>query len=59
MVALYRCGRRGEALLAYRGLRATMIGQLGVEPSHRVWDLHQSILRGRVVPEDPSLAVSG
>lgn len=57
MVALYRCGRQSQALEAYRRLRTEMVDQLGVEPSPRVRNLHQAILTGRAVEEDPSFAV--
>jgi len=59
MVALYRCGRQSQALEAYRRLRAEMVEQLGVEPSPRVRNLHQAILSGHVVVEDPNVAVNG
>lgn len=44
MAALAGCGRRGEALAAYRELRTTLIDELGVEPSVTVQALHQRIL---------------
>jgi len=44
MVALYRSGRAGKALEVFRQLRATLIDQLGLEPSPRVQQLHQAIL---------------
>ncbi len=36
IVALYRCGRQANALAAYRRLRATLVGELGVEPAGTV-----------------------
>ncbi|GAB3759033.1 hypothetical protein GCM10028864_45150 [Microlunatus parietis] len=44
MAALAGCGRRGEALAAYRELRTTLVDELGVEPSATVQALHQRIL---------------
>src|SRR6185312_8358701 len=32
MVALYRCGRQGDALRVYRSARRTLAEELGVEP---------------------------
>jgi len=50
MLALYRCGRAGEALEAYRRARRVLVGELGVEPGARLQDLHHRILSG-----DPDL----
>lgn len=50
MLALYRCGRRSEALEVYGRLRDMMVEQLGVEPCARVQRLHHAILSA-----DPSL----
>ncbi|MBW8795089.1 MAG: AfsR/SARP family transcriptional regulator [Streptomyces sp.] len=44
MLALYRSGRRAEALLAYRQLRTQLVRDLGLEPSARLRRLQQSIL---------------
>ncbi|GGZ81851.1 BTAD domain-containing putative transcriptional regulator [Streptomyces echinoruber] len=44
MVALYRAGRAGQALEVFRRLRATLIDELGLEPSPPVQRLHQAIL---------------
>lgn len=44
MVALYRSGRRGEALKAYQRLRATLVGELGLEPSPAISRLQRQIL---------------
>ncbi|MFI6344448.1 AfsR/SARP family transcriptional regulator [Streptomyces sp. NPDC050560] len=49
MVALHGSGRVGEALEVYRGFRAALVGELGVEPSRRLRGLHQRMLAG--VPE--------
>ncbi len=53
MLALYRAGRQAEALDAYRAARATLLDELGIEPSPRLQGLEQAILR-----QDDSLAVS-
>jgi DNA-binding SARP family transcriptional activator len=45
MVALYRCGRQAEALGAYADLRATLVGQLGIDPSPALGRLQEAILR--------------
>jgi DNA-binding SARP family transcriptional activator len=45
MVALYRSGRRCEAIDVYRRLRAVLVDQLGLEPSIRLQRLQQAILR--------------
>ncbi|WBQ02448.1 AfsR/SARP family transcriptional regulator [Kribbella sp. CA-293567] len=48
MLALYRSGRQGEALAAYRELTAVLAEELGVEPAAEVRSLHQAILKGEV-----------
>jgi DNA-binding SARP family transcriptional activator len=44
MVALYRSGRRAEALAVYRTTRRILVNELGVEPGTRLRQLHQGIL---------------
>ncbi len=51
MLALHRSGRRGEALDVYHRLRATLVRDLGLEPSPRLRRLQQSILVA--APEAP------
>lgn len=46
MVALYRAGRQGDALAAYRRARDVLAGQLGVEPGPRLRRQHAAILAG-------------
>ncbi|MCK2221082.1 AfsR/SARP family transcriptional regulator [Actinomadura sp. ATCC 31491] len=46
MIALYRCGRRNDALHAYQRLRASLVRELGLEPSLRLRRLHQAMLSG-------------
>jgi YVTN family beta-propeller protein len=52
MLALYRSGRQAEALEAYRQARATLVGELGLEPGRRLQELERAILS-----QDPSLEV--
>ncbi|WP_330301448.1 AfsR/SARP family transcriptional regulator [Streptomyces sp. NBC_00503] len=44
MLALFRSGRRGEALDVYQRLRATLVRELGLEPSAAPRRLQRSIL---------------
>jgi DNA-binding SARP family transcriptional activator/tetratricopeptide (TPR) repeat protein len=44
MIALYRSGRQAEALEVYQQARAALVGELGIEPSRELRELHQSIL---------------
>ena len=46
MVALYRCGQRGNALQVFRDIRARLSGELGVEPGPELQGLHRQILAG-------------
>jgi tetratricopeptide (TPR) repeat protein len=45
MLALYRCGRTGEAVEAYQRLRGHLAEELGVEPGEPVQRLYTAILR--------------
>ena len=45
MLALYRCGRQGDALEAYRRARAALVDAIGVEPGPELRRLHDAILR--------------
>jgi DNA-binding SARP family transcriptional activator len=51
MLALYRCGRRAEALEAYAQSRNVLVEEVGSEPGPQLQALHQQILR-----DDPALA---
>jgi DNA-binding SARP family transcriptional activator/Flp pilus assembly protein TadD len=53
MLALYRNGQPDEALAAYQDTRRTLDAELGIEPSARLNDLQQQILR-----RDPRLDLS-
>jgi DNA-binding SARP family transcriptional activator len=50
MVALYRAGRRTDALAAFHRLRTTLREDIGLEPSHRIHQLQYAILTA-----DPAL----
>jgi DNA-binding SARP family transcriptional activator/tetratricopeptide (TPR) repeat protein len=51
MVALWRAGRRGEALAVYDSTRRTLAHELGIDPGPDLTRLHASVLA-----DDPSLA---
>jgi DNA-binding SARP family transcriptional activator/tetratricopeptide (TPR) repeat protein len=46
MVALHGVNRQAEALEAYRRLRATLVDQLGIEPSQTLQDIERAVLVG-------------
>jgi DNA-binding SARP family transcriptional activator/tetratricopeptide (TPR) repeat protein len=50
ITALYRCGRRDEALAAYRTLADRLSDELGIDPSPRLRRLHEAVLGGHEVP---------
>lgn len=50
ILALYRCGRRADALGAYREVYRVLSDELGLEPGHRLNQLHQQVLMA-----DPAL----
>ena len=54
MLALYRSGRQADALAAYREARGWLRDELGLEPSHRLWELERAILA-----QDPALDLRG
>jgi DNA-binding SARP family transcriptional activator/streptogramin lyase len=53
MLALYRCGRQGEALGVYREARTALKEEFGLEPTRALSELQRSILQ-----QDPSLDVA-
>jgi DNA-binding SARP family transcriptional activator len=59
MVALYRSGQQWRALEVFHRLRATIVDQLGVDPSVRIRQLHQAILCGDPAVDRPSFVTSG
>ncbi|GHH52539.1 AfsR/SARP family transcriptional regulator [Lentzea cavernae] len=44
MISLFRAGRQWQALDAFKGLRHTLVEELGVEPSTRLQQLQHAIL---------------
>ena len=67
MLALYRSGRAGDALAAYRRLRADLAEQLGLDPDAALQRLEVAILRDEdprpapppaVGPAEPAVAVA-
>jgi DNA-binding SARP family transcriptional activator len=54
MLALYRSGRRADALAAFQDARMLLREELGVDPAAPLQRLHQQILTG-----DPELAAAG
>jgi DNA-binding SARP family transcriptional activator/Tfp pilus assembly protein PilF len=54
MLALYRLGRVTEALDVFQRARARLADELGLDPSHALQQLHQTILRGE--PPPPAMA---
>jgi len=51
MMALYRSGRRADALEAYRDTRQQLVTELGIEPGAELQALHQQILSGEEAGE--------
>jgi DNA-binding SARP family transcriptional activator/tetratricopeptide (TPR) repeat protein len=52
MLALYRCGRAGDALDAFRDARAVLVGELGIEPGPELQQMHR-----RILDRDPQLSL--
>ncbi|GAB3407974.1 BTAD domain-containing putative transcriptional regulator [Flindersiella endophytica] len=46
LLALYRCGRRTEALEEFRATRSLLRNELGLEPGATLQRLHEAVLRG-------------
>jgi DNA-binding SARP family transcriptional activator len=46
MLALYRCGRQGDALAAYQQARQVLNSELGLDPGPQLQTLQQRILAG-------------
>lgn len=50
MLALYRCGRQAEALIAFDDARTVLAGELGIEPGAELRRMH-----ARILSRDPGL----
>jgi DNA-binding SARP family transcriptional activator len=50
LLALYHCGRTGDALEAYAAARSRLAEELGIDPDDESRRLHDAILRGEPVP---------
>ncbi|WP_243707194.1 BTAD domain-containing putative transcriptional regulator [Micromonospora sp. KC606] len=48
MVALYRSGRRGDALEVYRRARGVLLAELGLEPGPQLQAVHASVIADTV-----------
>jgi DNA-binding SARP family transcriptional activator len=63
MLALYRCGRQGEALAVYTRTRVHLVGELGLEPGPALRALQAEILAQvpglHRIPEPAAMARSG
>jgi DNA-binding SARP family transcriptional activator/tetratricopeptide (TPR) repeat protein len=57
MVALYRCGRRADALETYRRTRRLMINELGVEPGEDLQRLEGEVLNEAGTLDSPGRSV--
>lgn len=58
MLALYRCGRPGQALEVYHEMWTTIRNQFGVDPSPRLRMLHHAVLVGDPAIDDPRFVVN-
>jgi DNA-binding SARP family transcriptional activator len=59
MLALYRAGRRGEALSAYQRARRVLRTELGLEPSPQLRELHQAMLQDERDAAEPARVGAG
>ncbi|WP_328321405.1 AfsR/SARP family transcriptional regulator [Streptomyces sp. NBC_00388] len=57
--ALYRSGRRAEALAEYRRIWAHLTSELGVEPGQALRELQGAVLRGEPTGGRPALPAAG
>ncbi|WP_165986034.1 AfsR/SARP family transcriptional regulator [Streptomyces sp. YIM 98790] len=54
MIALYRSGRKGEALAVYRRARQHLVAELGLEPGPELRELERRILADEPVAPEPA-----
>ena len=54
MLALYRCGRKAEALDVYQRARTALAGELGLDPGPQLQRLQQQILAGDTDLDQPA-----
>ena len=59
MAALYRCGRRCEALAVFHRLRVRLVEEFGLEPSERMQRMQQAILNADVFVDNFAAAAVG
>ncbi|GLY79307.1 AfsR/SARP family transcriptional regulator [Actinoallomurus iriomotensis] len=59
MLALYRCGRRADALKAYLRARDVLVEETGLEPGRELRDLHEAILVGAPFLDLPEPEAAG
>jgi SARP family transcriptional regulator, regulator of embCAB operon len=58
ILALYRSGRPGQALEVYHEMSTMIREHLGVDPSHRLRELHRAILNGDAIVDDPQFMIN-
>ncbi|QLY29662.1 AfsR/SARP family transcriptional regulator [Nocardia huaxiensis] len=56
MTALYRAGRRTEALEEYQRIRRLLVAEQGIEPGPALLELHRQILSDELPPADADAA---
>lgn len=59
MVALYRAGRRAEALEAYQNIRQILVNELGIDTGPELQRVHQAILADDPALDTPSVLFPG
>ncbi|MBW1596824.1 AfsR/SARP family transcriptional regulator [Streptomyces sp. JJ38] len=58
MRALYRCGRRSDALEVFRATRRRLVDELGVEPDAELQRLYREVLAATAEPQAPAAPVA-